>query len=206
MSDDALFDVFEQEEPTAVVPITIVEQPKPESEIAANDKRVLDEDNDLNSKRTKTDLITETGSGSFFENVPRMQIHTVETIESCLHEVVLPPNVEYVPLKAPVGPPAKEYKFNLDPFQREAITCLQNNQSVLVSAHTSAGKTVVGEYAVAMALREKQRVIYTTPIKALSNQKYRELHEEFQDVGLMTGDVTLNPSASCLIMTTEVNI
>jgi superfamily II RNA helicase len=59
-------------------------------------------------------------------------------------------------------------------------------------------------YAVAMALRDKQRVIYTTPIKALSNQKYRELHEEFQDVGLMTGDVTLNPSASCLIMTTEV--
>ena len=83
---------------------------------------------------------------------------------------------------------------------------MQNNQSVLVSAHTSAGKTVVAEYAVAMALREKQRVIYTTPIKALSNQKYRELHEEFQDVGLMTGDVTLNPSASCLIMTTEVNI
>jgi ATP-dependent RNA helicase DOB1 len=59
-------------------------------------------------------------------------------------------------------------------------------------------------YAIAMALREKQRVIYTTPIKALSNQKYRELHEEFKDVGLMTGDVTLNPSASCLIMTTEV--
>ena len=55
-----------------------------------------------------------------------------------------------------------------------------------------------------MALRDKQRVIYTTPIKALSNQKYRELHEEFHDVGLMTGDVTLNPSASCLIMTTEV--
>jgi ATP-dependent RNA helicase DOB1 len=56
-----------------------------------------------------------------------------------------------------------------------------------------------------MALRDKQRVIYTTPIKALSNQKYRELHEEFKDVGLMTGDVTLNPSASCLIMTTEVH-
>lgn len=67
------------------------------------------------------------------------------------------------------------------------------------SCHTSAVR-----YAVAMALRDKQRVIYTTPIKALSNQKYRELHEEFKDVGLMTGDVTLNPSASCLIMTTEV--
>lgn len=55
-----------------------------------------------------------------------------------------------------------------------------------------------------MSLQQKQRVIYTTPIKALSNQKYRELYEEFQDVGLMTGDVTINPTASCLIMTTEV--
>lgn len=56
-----------------------------------------------------------------------------------------------------------------------------------------------------MSLRESKRVIYTTPIKALSNQKYREFHEEFGDVGLITGDVTINPSASCLIMTTEVN-
>lgn len=59
-------------------------------------------------------------------------------------------------------------------------------------------------YAIALALREKQRVIFTSPIKALSNQKYREMYEEFQDVGLMTGDVTINPTASCLIMTTEV--
>lgn len=57
-----------------------------------------------------------------------------------------------------------------------------------------------------MSLRDKQRVIYTTPIKALSNQKYRELLDEFGDVGLMTGDVTINPTASCLIMTTEVMI
>lgn len=55
-----------------------------------------------------------------------------------------------------------------------------------------------------MALRDHQRVIYTSPIKALSNQKYRELSEEFQDVGLMTGDVTLNPEASCIVMTTEI--
>jgi len=55
-----------------------------------------------------------------------------------------------------------------------------------------------------MSLLNKQRVIYTTPIKALSNQKYRELFEEFQDVGLMTGDVTINPTASALVMTTEV--
>ena len=74
----------------------------------------------------------------------------------------------------------------------------------MVAAHTSAGKTVVAEYAIAMALKNKQRVIYTSPIKALSNQKYREFSQEFEDVGLMTGDVTLNPHASCIVMTTEI--
>ena len=64
--------------------------------------------------------------------------------------------------------------------------------------------TNVYRYAVATSLKNKQRVIYTTPIKALSNQKYREFLDEFKDVGLVTGDVTINPSASCLIMTTEV--
>jgi ATP-dependent RNA helicase DOB1 len=109
-----------------------------------------------------------------------------------------------MPLEKPTTQPAKEYPFILDPFQTESILCIENNQSVLVSAHTSAGKTVVAEYAVALALGKKQRVIYTTPIKALSNQKYREFQEEFKDVGLVTGDITINPSASCLIMTTEI--
>eukprot|EP01088_Endostelium_zonatum_P021816 TRINITY_DN886_c1_g2_i1.p1 TRINITY_DN886_c1_g2~~TRINITY_DN886_c1_g2_i1.p1 ORF type:complete len:1081 (-),score=299.92 TRINITY_DN886_c1_g2_i1:45-3287(-) len=100
--------------------------------------------------------------------------------------------------------PAKAYPFTLDPFQRMSIACLERNESVLVSAHTSAGKTVVAEYAIAMSLRDKQRVVYTSPIKALSNQKYRELTERFGDVGLMTGDVSLNTTASCLVMTTEI--
>ena len=99
---------------------------------------------------------------------------------------------------------AKEYKFTLDSFQQTAIECLERNESVLVAAHTSAGKTVVAEYAIAMSFREKQRVIYTSPIKALSNQKYRELHSEFEDVGLITGDVTINQNSSCLVMTTEI--
>lgn len=73
-----------------------------------------------------------------------------------------------------------------------------------MAAHTSAGKTVVAEYAFAMALRDGSRVIYTSPLKALSNQKYREFQEKFGDVGLMTGDVVINPSASCLVMTTEI--
>ena len=138
------------------------------------------------------------------EGMPRISVHKLDTIESCTHEVAIPPGVEFQPLTISGQKPAKEYPFILDPFQKESVLCLENNQSVLVSAHTSAGKTVVAEYAIAMSLRDKQRVIYTTPIKALSNQKYRELFEEFQDVGLMTGDVTINPTASCLVMTTEI--
>lgn len=122
------------------------------------------------------------------------------------HQVALPANFPYVPISQHVRPasPAKTYPFTLDPFQATAIASIERNESVLVSAHTSAGKTVVAEYAIAQSLKNKQRVIYTSPIKALSNQKYRELLEEFQDVGLMTGDVTINPTASCLVMTTEI--
>jgi len=102
------------------------------------------------------------------------------------------------------GEPAKVYPFKLDPFQQEAVDHIERGESVLVAAHTSAGKTAVAEYAIAKSLKNGQRVIYTSPIKALSNQKYRDLLEEFGDVGLMTGDMTLNPNATCLIMTTEI--
>jgi len=100
--------------------------------------------------------------------------------------------------------PAKTYPFELDPFQATAISYIQKNESVLVAAHTSAGKTAIAEYAIAQSLKQGQRVIYTSPIKALSNQKYRDLSEEFTDVGLMTGDITINPTATCLVMTTEI--
>ncbi|XP_020693741.1 DExH-box ATP-dependent RNA helicase DExH9 isoform X2 [Dendrobium catenatum] len=128
---------------------------------------------------------------------------------TCLHDVSYPEG--YVASRSgPTRPtegnlkPAKEFPFVLDPFQSEAIRCIENGESVMVSAHTSAGKTVVALYAIAMSLRNQQRVIYTSPIKALSNQKYREFKEEFSDVGLMTGDVTIEPNASCLVMTTEI--
>lgn len=121
------------------------------------------------------------------------------------HQVALPPKYDYIPISQHViEKPAKTYPFTLDPFQQVSVSCIDRMESVLVSAHTSAGKTVVAEYAVAQSLREKQRVIYTSPIKALGNQKYRELLERFGDVGLMTGDVTINPDASCLVMTTEI--
>jgi ATP-dependent RNA helicase DOB1 len=96
------------------------------------------------------------------------------------------------------------YNFKLDTFQQQAVDYIERGDSVLVAAHTSAGKTAVAEYAIAKSLRDGQRVIYTSPIKALSNQKYRDMQEEFKDVGLMTGDITINPNATCLIMTTEI--
>ncbi|KAJ2701862.1 ATP-dependent RNA helicase mtr4 [Coemansia sp. IMI 203386] len=125
---------------------------------------------------------------------------------SVRHQVAIPPGYAYVPLaqRPQIEHPARTYPFTLDPFQAASVQCIHDNESVLVAAHTSAGKTVVAEYAIAQCLRDKQRVIYTSPIKALSNQKYREFLEEFGDVGLMTGDVTINPGASCLVMTTEI--
>lgn len=122
------------------------------------------------------------------------------------HQVALPPDYDYIPISQHKAPekPAREWPFTLDPFQQVSIASIERNESVLVSAHTSAGKTVVAEYAIAQCLKNNQRVIYTSPIKALSNQKYREFTAEFGDVGLMTGDVTINPTATCLVMTTEI--
>ncbi|SOV04196.1 probable MTR4 - involved in nucleocytoplasmic transport of mRNA [Ustilago sp. UG-2017a] len=136
-------------------------------------------------------------------NAAEKKMHVTHSVR---HQVALPPHYPYIPLSqhVPNDPPAKEYKFTLDPFQRNSVSCIERNESVLVSAHTSAGKTVVAEYAIAQCLKRGQRVVYTSPIKALSNQKFRELTAEFGDVGLMTGDVTINPSASCLVMTTEI--
>jgi len=122
------------------------------------------------------------------------------------HQVALPPDYDYVPISEHKAPekPARTWPFTLDPFQEVSIASIERGESVLVSAHTSAGKTVVAEYAIAQSLKNNQRVIYTSPIKALSNQKYREFAAEFGDVGLMTGDVTINPTATCLVMTTEI--
>ena len=137
--------------------------------------------------------------------------------------MVVPSGRDFVQFGPRPTDPAKTYPFQLDAFQKEAITCIDNLESVLVSAHTSAGKTVVAlfvfslncfcyfcficlfslflwdivfilknsllfliyllkrrfRYAIALGLRDKQRIIYTSPIKALSNQKFRELQEEF---------------------------
>src|SRR3954452_7408650 len=98
------------------------------------------------------------------------------------------------------------YSFDLDPFQDEACAALEVGYSVLVCAPTGAGKTVVGEFAVHLALAAGQKCFYTTPIKALSNQKYNDLVARYSAdrVGLLTGDTTVNGEAPVVVMTTEV--
>ncbi|GFE54548.1 DEAD DEAH box helicase domain-containing protein [Babesia ovis] len=99
-----------------------------------------------------------------------------------------------------------EYPFELDEFQKRAIYHLHNMKHVFVAAHTSSGKTVVAEYAVALALSRGKKAVYTSPIKALSNQKFREFTNRYgnETVGIITGDVSCNPNAPCLIVTTEI--
>lgn len=98
------------------------------------------------------------------------------------------------------------YPFPPDPFQLDAMDILAHGQSVLVAAPTGTGKTLVAEFAVWLAQQRGQRVIYTTPLKALSNQKYRDLRDLYGDevVGLVTGDIVERSRAPIVIMTTEV--
>ncbi|MDO5060295.1 MAG: DEAD/DEAH box helicase [Actinomycetaceae bacterium] len=101
---------------------------------------------------------------------------------------------------------AADLDFFLDPFQEEGMASVEAGHNVLVAAPTGAGKTMVGEFALYLALKHHQRAFYTTPIKALSNQKFRELTEKYgeETVGLLTGDVSINGDAPILVMTTEV--
>jgi len=199
--DDTLFDSFEAatEVKPAVAPAkrpaepTIAEQPKRQREGVAQ-------------KAEAAPVPPAAAAGGAAADAPASD--EKPTGKTCKHEVAMPngaePDIGMIELTYPEVVPAKTYPFELDPFQKAAVACIERDESVLVSAHTSAGKTVCAEYAIATALRAKQRVIYTSPIKALSNQKYRELKEEFADVGLLTGDVTIDVNASCLVMTTEI--
>lgn len=100
----------------------------------------------------------------------------------------------------------QRYDFGLDDFQVRACEALDAGRDVLVAAPTGSGKTVVGEFAVHLAMATGRKAFYTTPIKALSNQKYRDLVQIYgeSEVGLLTGDVAINGHASTVVMTTEV--
>jgi len=95
--------------------------------------------------------------------------------------------------------------LTLDPFQERAIRGIDAGHTVLVGAPTGTGKTLIAEYAVQRCLTRGEQVIYTAPIKALSNQKFHDFHARFPDrVGILTGDVSINPAADVVVMTTEV--
>ncbi|TVQ47901.1 MAG: DEAD/DEAH box helicase [Gloeocapsa sp. DLM2.Bin57] len=99
------------------------------------------------------------------------------------------------------------FPFELDDFQLQAIAALDAGNSVVVCAPTGSGKTLIGEYGIHRALAQGKRVFYTTPLKALSNQKFRDFRELLdnpQDVGLITGDIIINPDAAIVVMTTEI--
>ncbi|RMG13104.1 MAG: RNA helicase [Cyanobacteria bacterium J055] len=111
-----------------------------------------------------------------------------------------------MPRLSPELDPQNLFPFALDDFQLEAIAALDANKSVIVCAPTGSGKTLVGEYAIYRALARGKRVFYTTPLKALSNQKLRDFRQQFGEdaVGLLTGDVSVNRDAPILVMTTEI--
>ncbi len=97
-------------------------------------------------------------------------------------------------------------KFTLDNFQEDSINAIENNYSVVVSAPTGSGKTLIADFIIDKHKDDEKRIIYTAPIKALSNQKYKDFSAEYGEnkVGLMTGDIVINPDAKILIMTTEI--
>lgn len=100
----------------------------------------------------------------------------------------------------------ERYPFSMDDFQIRGCQALESGKSVLVAAPTGAGKTIVGEFAAFLAMNSGKKCFYTTPIKALSNQKFQDLSAMFGDenVGLLTGDTSINSEAPIVIMTTEV--
>ncbi|MCW2867658.1 MAG: ski2-like helicase, partial [Marmoricola sp.] len=101
---------------------------------------------------------------------------------------------------------ASRLDFALDDFQVRACRELEEGRSVLVAAPTGSGKTIVGEFAVHLALESGRKAFYTTPIKALSNQKFNDLAKRYgaENVGLLTGDNSINGEAPVVVMTTEV--
>ena len=100
----------------------------------------------------------------------------------------------------------KEYKYPLDYFQKWAVRAMNNEHNVMACVATGSGKSTLADYAIALSFSRGKRVIFTSPIKALSNQKYKEFKEAYGEtnVGLMTGDIKFNPDAPCLIMTAEI--
>lgn len=212
--DGDLFGAFDEVAPVADVQPAAASEPLPKRRKGEGDSATAGEGSaDAPSDAAARDDRRASKSGQAADNAEGIRFANVVTSDTSTAIIngrkvtkfsAIPEGYEKPAPPDPPLPPAKEYPFTLDPFQQAAVGYIEDNESVLVSAHTSAGKTVMAEYAIAKSLRENQRVVYTSPIKALSNQKFRDMQQEFGDVGLMTGDIQINPDARVLIMTTEI--
>jgi superfamily II RNA helicase len=107
--------------------------------------------------------------------------------------------------------PAIEFPYKLDDYQLKGIESIEREENILITAHTGAGKSTFAEYAIACAARDNKKIIYTSPIKTLSNQKFSDFKNnrdkyglEDTDIGILTGDHKINPDAQCCVMTTEI--
>ena len=129
------------------------------------------------------------------------------TVQPASWAVTTPPPdwaAQFASLAASPTGLAYQFPYPLDAFQQQAVLHLEAGHDVFVAAHTSAGKTAAAVYAAALARSRATKCVYTSPIKTISNQKYRDFCATGFDTGLLTGDVAVNPQGGCLVMTTEV--
>ena len=202
-----LFDLNDFEDKPEITP----DAPTPIAANGIKDKELLTkEEPKIEEKKEKEEDNEDDASSSSGNNENEQNVNTIKAEET--NQNILPKlekkyaiddNISIEEFNS-INPLALKFPFELDDFQKRSIIRLERHENVLVCAHTSSGKTVVAEYGIALGKKAKRRVLYTSPIKALSNQKYREFKKKFGDVGILTGDVSLNPDAQCLIMTTEI--
>ncbi|KZT08600.1 antiviral helicase [Laetiporus sulphureus 93-53] len=194
-----------------------VEETLPEEELEPLSRPIKTDIEFLPNGEAYANEVTLSGTSEIDELLPttRTQLTTIKKPRRPAHRTnvqkrdwahVVNVNKEMTNFHELVPDMAHKYPFELDTFQKQAVYHLEMGDSVFVAAHTSAGKTVVAEYAIALAGKHMTRAIYTSPIKALSNQKYRDFKQTFSSssIGILTGDVQINPEANCLIMTTEI--
>lgn len=125
-----------------------------------------------------------------------------ENSENFVNTITGPASVE-------INNPPIIFPYKCDDFQKHAFVCISNNENLLVTAHTGSGKTTIAEYAIAHTINKGMNVVYTSPIKSLSNEKYNDFKKKFSDnaklsLGILTGDNKINPDGNCLIMTAEI--
>lgn len=130
-------------------------------------------------------------------------IKNVITKDDVTHKIIMEKGTEYKKIAQNPKYTYQTYDFKLDTFQNIGICAVEQNESIVVSAQTACGKTLVGEYAIARALNTNGRGIYLTPLEILSKQKYNDFIKKFADVGLITENTVSNKNAKCLVMTTS---